>query len=57
MLWVFFYVFLIFFDAIEFYLVVLIEGEASGMCGSGRIGYEVFGVVGLFAADGCFDHV
>jgi hypothetical protein len=48
----FFYVFLVFFDAFDFDLVVLVEGEAFGMRGFRWIRYEVFGIVGLFAMNG-----
>lgn len=56
MVLLFFYVLFVFFDAVDFDLVVVVEGEAFGMGSFGRIGYEVFRIVGLFASDGCFYH-
>ena len=55
-MWMFFDVLFVFFDAVDFYLIVGMEGEAFGVCCFLWIGYEVFGIVGLFATNGCFYH-
>lgn len=52
----FFDAFLIFADAIEFDLIVLIEGKAFVLWFFIECGKEIFGVVYLFASDGRFDH-